>query len=162
MGREIRRVPPDWKHPKSTKHEGYKPLFDETFEDALANWEKERAEFEAKGATLANGKKYEGTFEDWHGERPTPEGYRPDFGDRATAYQMYETVSEGTPVSPVFATKVELIAWLMGKGHSRKAAEKFVELGWAPSMIFSPATGCRTGVDAFDDTPGPGPAPFRS
>lgn len=50
-------------------------------------------------------------------------------------YQMWETTSEGSPVSPVFATKDELVNWLIGQGHSEGAAEQFVEVGHAFSFM---------------------------
>lgn len=62
-------------------------------------------------------------FENWK-EEPPPEG---------EGWQLWETVSEGSPVSPVFATKAEFINYLVGDGYSRKAAEAFCESGWVPS-----------------------------
>lgn len=56
----------------------------------------------------------------------------PPAGD---GYQVWETVSEGSPISPVFATSEELVTWLTGEGYSRRAAEAFVEQGWVPSMV---------------------------
>ena len=58
-----------------------------------------------------------------------------------TCYQMYETVSEGTPVTPVFETEDELVDYLVNVGtfwnqkYSREAAEAFVKTGWAPSFV---------------------------
>jgi len=75
MGRKIRSVPPDWEHPKDWKGH-YKPLFD---------------------------RPYEPSAQDWAGGPPDKEYYRPAWTEEeATAFQMYETVSEGTPVSPFF------------------------------------------------------------
>lgn len=45
MGREIRRVPPNWEHPRYTEENapseqaigGHIPLFDKTYEEALQN-----------------------------------------------------------------------------------------------------------------------------
>ena len=74
---------------------------------------------------------------------------------KATWWQVYETVSEGTPVSPPFATPDELIDYLVAHGDfwdqqrrergdtimnndpwSREQAEAFVRgPGWAPSMV---------------------------
>ena len=64
-----------------------------------------------------------------------------------TRLTMYETVSEGTPVTPPFATKEELVNYLVEhgdfwdqhRGHggwSRENAEHFVQAEWAPSGIF--------------------------
>lgn len=56
-------------------------------------------------------------FVEWHGEAPDPEYYRPRWtADEATHYQLYETVSEGTPLSPPFASKAELVEYLVERG----------------------------------------------
>ena len=60
------------------------------------------------------------------------EGTGPPTGD---GWQVWETVSEGSPVSPVFATRDELVAWLIGEGYTALAAERFAVGGWAPSMM---------------------------
>lgn len=56
----------------------------------------------------------------------------PPSGD---GWQVWETVSEGSPISPVFATSQELVEWLVGEGYSRKAARNFAESGWVPSAM---------------------------
>lgn len=48
-------------------------------------------------------------------------------------WQLWETVSEGSPISPVFKSREELVRHLVGKGYSPKAAEAFCESGWAPT-----------------------------
>lgn len=75
--------------------------------------------------------------EAWEATEP-PEG---------TGWQVWETVSEGSPVSPVFATAEELIDYLAEGGDSwnrkrnkpppsREACERFVrDIGWVPSMV---------------------------
>lgn len=61
-------------------------------------------------------------------------------------WQVWETVSEGSPVTPAFATDAELIDYLVVNGDardqkrgdggwSRENAEKFVSVGWAPSAM---------------------------
>ena len=87
-----------------------------------------------------------------------------------TWWQVYETVSEGTPVTPPFETQEELVEYLVANGdfwdQSRRAkggssmpcgpwpreqAKKFVlGRGWAPSLIVD-AKGIRTGVQALCD-----------
>lgn len=142
MGREIRRVPKGWIHPKKwypfppPGREGYAPLFDKPYGDAIDEWIRERALW-VKGehpdqATYNS----TSTWEEWSGSAPQPEDYRPQWAvGEATCLQVYETVSEGTPVSPVFESKAELKAWLMSQGHSESSAEAFVNDGWAPSMV---------------------------
>jgi len=90
MGRTLRRVTPDWKHPKDARG-NYEPLFDGmTFEQKLRDWH--------------NGGDPEC--------KPEPEHYTPStWGAQATHFQMYETTTEGTPESPVFATVEEVARW---------------------------------------------------
>lgn len=48
---------------------------------------------------------------------------------KRTHLQMYETCSEGTPISPVMATAEELAHWLADKLAARKqAAAQMAEL----------------------------------
>ena len=49
---------------------------------------------------------------EWRGTPPLPDNYMPELpeGD-ALGYQLYETTTEGTPCSPVFASLGELAAW---------------------------------------------------
>jgi hypothetical protein len=51
-------------------------------------------------------------------------------------WQVWETVSEGSPVSPVFNSAESLVFWLESEGHSRLAAENFVKSGSVPSGVF--------------------------
>jgi hypothetical protein len=69
----------------------------------------------------------------------------PPTGD---GWQVWETVSEGSPISPVFATSDELVTWLIGEGYSESGARKFVETEYAPSMVMSSA-GVQSGIDAL-------------
>jgi hypothetical protein len=133
MGREIRQVPLDWEHPKNERGH-FRPLYDRTHEEALKEWNEEREAFNAKRPILHNGEPYEGTFEERHGEVPDPLYYRPAF-PTTDGFQIYETVSEGTPVSPVFKTRDELRDWLIKQGTSPEAAKNFAEDGWVPSMV---------------------------
>jgi hypothetical protein len=51
-------------------------------------------------------------------------------------WQMWETVSEGSPVTPVFPTEEELVWHLVvEQGHSERGARAFVKSGWAPSGV---------------------------
>lgn len=140
MGREIRRVPPGWQHPKSHHYGDYTPLFDETYEEALEKWEEEKQAYS----------RTDEPFEDWYGEKPDPEFYRPAWPEGSdTAYQIYETVSEGTPTSPVFETEDELVAWLVEQGHSEEAARKFLEHGSVPSIMIV-GNRMASNIDAYE------------
>ena len=66
--------------------------------------------------------------DDWEGS-PPPDG---------AGYQVWETVSEGSPVSPVFKATDEVVGWIMGEGYSREVAEAFLESGYcASAMIYN-------------------------
>jgi len=69
---------------------------------------------------------------------------------------MYEDTSEGTPISPAFATPEELARWLVDNnasafGDSTGSYEVWLRVargGWAPSMVAT-AAGLTSGVDAL-------------
>lgn len=127
MGREIRRVPLGWEHPRDSKGH-YMPLYDQTYDEALAEWEAERLKCEQNPDPGY-------TFVEWYGEAPRQDAYRPEWEEEPTHYQIYETVTEGTPDSPVFESLSQMEAWLLQEGYSSQAAAKFVEGGWAPSFM---------------------------
>jgi hypothetical protein len=52
-----------------------------------------------------------------------------------TAYQLYENVSEGSPVSPVFETREALSQWLFEQGWSQQAAQFLLANGHGPSFV---------------------------
>jgi hypothetical protein len=162
MGREIRRVPPNWEHPKKEypdhrsmrMAERYQPLYNRPFAPSMrewyANWEAwERGE----RPDYCSAESRDLPFWEWDGGPPDPEYHRPDWKpEEMTWFQMYETVSEGTPVSPPFASKEELVDYLATNGDfwdqarvkegrregpaawGREAAEQFVKSEWAPSL----------------------------
>lgn len=174
MGREIRRVPANWEHPKQRcKHYPQPigctearqngglcsiPLCDMDFESEAREWmEKAIAWHEDKMSP--DELKYKADYPfywQWASDPPDPKYYRPKWTDEErTHYQVYENVSEGTPISPVFATPQEVVEWLVSDGgcdgpHSRKAATAFVYAGYAPSMIMSGGV-LRMGIDALDE-----------
>lgn len=70
-------------------------------------------------------------------------------------YQMWETVSEGSPISPVFATPEELADYLVAhprevdRGTTRQEWLNFIGgPGWSPSFVGTD-TGVTTGVQAL-------------
>ncbi len=151
MGREIRRVPPTWEHPKDERGH-YRAIYDTDYETRSAEWESEYAEFVA--LTPEQRQEEYGCVHYWQYDPPPNEDYyRTEkwTPEQATAYQIYETVTEGTPVSPVFAILDELVQWLVEQGYSEKAAKGFAESGWAPSMSFTPQVGFRMNIHTFDE-----------
>lgn len=101
--------------------------------------------------------------DDWEGRKPRFADYMPDFSGRDDlGYCMYETTSEGSPISPVFATPEELAHWLADNGassfgDSTATYEQWLRVchgGYAPSMVYTPATGLQSGVEALSDEQG--------
>ena len=93
MGREVRRVPEHWQHPEDDSGE-YIPLMRDY-----------RAALE-----------YRNPHHEWYdpeGTDPDPAKYIPEWPENEkTHIQMYETCSEGTPISPVMDTPENLAHWL--------------------------------------------------
>jgi hypothetical protein len=167
MGREVRMVPANWEHPARDpscdpyRHGGYQPMHDQTFAEAAAEWKASFAKWEAGERPSYYTDDGSGTeFWEYEGEPPNRFYYRPWADDEAVWFQVWETVTEGTPVSPPFATEGELIDYLAANGDfwdqkrclepssvalwnmefgksgwGREAAERFVKGKWAPSMV---------------------------
>jgi hypothetical protein len=150
MGREIRQVPPNWTHPKNDRGQD-QPMYNEQFSVEFARWLTDFDRVRAGQLTDIERECYPLGLADWlqdEGNPPDPKYYRPWSDAEATWFQVWETVSEGTPVTPPFETKAELVDYLATHGDfwdqsrgdgawSREAAEKFVGDGWAPSMVFT-------------------------
>ncbi len=151
MGRELRRVPIDWEHPKDAQGH-YDPHYNQTYIEAVAEWEAERTAFLNDPEEQARA---DMPFEEWYGSHPKQEYYRPEWPvGTATAYQVYETVSEGTPVSPVCKSESDLRKWLIAQGHSAIAVDKFIECKWAPSVVMSvnaSGVSIKTDIDSMED-----------
>lgn len=94
MSREVRRVPANWEHPKDENghyipHHEHFPYNKEEIKEGLEDgWLKDGAP--NYGCDV---------MPQW------PESER-------THYQMYESVTEGTPISPVMETPEALAQWL--------------------------------------------------
>jgi hypothetical protein len=122
MGREIRRVAKGWKHPRDDRGE-FIPLMDEDYESAFDSWREDGALEELK---------------------PDPSHYRSEKWEEKdlVCFQAYETVSEGTPITPVFDSKEKLLEYLITHGtfwSSKpwliKDATLFIEKEWLPSAM---------------------------
>ena len=73
-----------------------------------------------------------------------PRGEKPPEGE---CWQLWQDVGEESPISPVFADRAEFVVWVAkAENASPVAADKFVEEGWAPSMIGHQGLGVFTGV----------------
>lgn len=159
MGREIRRVPPNWQHPTCERPdyrtrqmvERYQPMYERDFAEAMHEWYQGWCKWEA--GERPDYAEPDEKYWDGSGRPPDPAYYSHGFTkERCTWYQLFETVSEGTPVSPPFATQQELADYLANNGDfwdqqraregrmdgpakwGQEAANRFVfGAGWAPS-----------------------------
>ena len=99
------------------------------------------------------------SYSEWAGEKPHKDEYMPVFKDgEATHYMMYETTTEGTPISPAFETPELLAKWLFDNGASAFGSQKasyeswlaVAKGGWAPSAVLSSKNGLQSGVEAMN------------
>ena len=145
MGREVRRVPADWAHPCNEQGK-YKPLFPgEDYADAAYDF-LEKANTDGLQCAI-----------DKYGEAPDLKDYMPNWPvAQRTHYMMYEDATEGTPLSPAFATPEALAQWLVetganafaGQPASYEAWMRIARGGWAPSMVFD-KQGLRLGAESM-------------
>jgi hypothetical protein len=161
MGREIRKVAGGWEHPtRECPHwpqcnyrvpgpgRCYQPLYDEDFETRAREWKEGFAAWErGERPEYCSGESRDLEYWEYEGDPPDRKYYRPKWSeDEMTHFAVYETVSEGAPVTPAFATKEELVDYLVEhgdfwderRGHggwSRESAERFVGRGFAVSLM---------------------------
>jgi hypothetical protein len=150
MSREVRRVPADWKHPERSPGR-YEPMFEgnPTLDEDIEQWHKDNELWKAGKHPAQHDPKCPSAarcenFEDWDGGPPDPDRYMPFWPlEQRTHYQMYETTTEGTPISPVMSNPEELAHWLADNkasafGREGASYEEWLRMimgpGWAPSM----------------------------
>lgn len=152
MGREVREVPADWQHPvkwEPGKHwPNISPYAEPKFIPLrdLDEW----STGEYREESIVDIMEEEGlTREEAEVQH---DASVVDYGDRPrTHVQMYETVSEGVPVSPVFATRSELATWLVEMfAMDPGVADRFVDAGNAPSMIVT-SRGLQNGIAVHNE-----------
>ena len=168
MGREVRRVPADWQHPKEQvpdhragrMREQYKPLFPgDRYQPLVDEWDEKCAKWKAgwRPDYCTDPESRAMTYEQFSGQRPHRDDYMPNWpAEQCTHLMMYEDTSEGTPISPAFETPEELARWLVDNkasafGRDTGSYEGWLRVargGWAPSMVAS-AAGVVSGVDAL-------------
>lgn len=146
MGREVRRVPADWQHPKN-EYDRYKPLYPGELYKANADGFLEKSNAEGLQEAI-----------EWYGQAPDQNDYMPNWpASERTHYMMYEDTSKGTPISPAFATPEELARWLADTGASAFGKEtasyegwlRVAQGGWAPSAVSIGGGQLVSGVDAL-------------
>lgn len=160
MSREIRRVHKDWQHPKNNRG-NYDPLFD-NFSKRLAEWDEANIKWseglreDFRGGWKAKEQdEIDDSFEEWDGERPVKENYMPEWPEEElTHIMMYETCSEGSPISPAFDNPEDLARWLTDNdasafGSMTATYEEWLatcKQGWAAGLIIGP-DGMKSGVE---------------
>jgi hypothetical protein len=144
MSREVRRVHKDWIHPEGENGRAHKPLYEGYSEDKENFLE------------LLNAEGLQEALDNF-GSAPDINDYMPEWEEsEKTHLMMYETTSEGTPISPAFETPEELAQWLVDNnasafGRSTGSYEGWLRVamgGYAPSMIITDGV-MKTGVDAI-------------
>ncbi len=179
MGVELRRVPSGWEHPTESDYslrggirlayqppagEKFRSLNDDDWAGAMRDWWHDRIVSWAMRALW-----YWPSIFGWC-DPPVMVRHPPDESDKPpdywmyrprwkkrdqTHYQLYQTVSEGSPISPVFATLEELATWAAAqerevwvgvRGLSYDEWMRFLDCGYAPSMVVSSA-GIQSGVE---------------
>lgn len=138
MGREIRRVPSWWEHPRDSNGR-YLPCFDRSYDEALRDyrycerlWEEGRHPSQLEWPYETQGL----SFKQWDDELPDPKYYRKESWTEADAVQvqLYETITEGTPVSPRFDTVTELLAWMLTNWYTEQDIADIQNLGILPTL----------------------------
>lgn len=103
-----------------------------------------------------------GSLEAYEGQRAEAEAWERSEPPMGEGWQLWETVSEGSPISPVFATSGDLVAWMSDPERGSdwvpaEVAARFISDGWAPTMISTPETGLVSGVEFVGTRDGTGP-----
>lgn len=150
MGRELVKVPANYQHPKYTRD-------DAPFENRIGDYKALHRDFARALASFQKDIDEKGLAEaiEWHGGGPRRSDYVTFTPEEGVWFQVWETVSEGTPVTPAFVTRQGLIEYLVINGDfwdqnrrregrtsipcapwTREQAEYFVNGdGLAPSMV---------------------------
>lgn len=149
MGREVRRVPANWEHPKDN-HGSYQPLYDEDFETVAKDWLhdailwslNEHPDQHKEGLKDVTDKY--AYYWQWASFPPDEDHYRPTWPEESrTHIQMYETTTEGTPISPVMKTPEELARWLADNNASAFGSNTATYEQWLDTIR---AGGCVSAV----------------
>ncbi len=160
MGREVRRVPKDWAHPAGA-------CLLENYTERLAEWDEGNRQWNLGfrddwdgGWKPLDGTEKSSSYEEWSGTRPEESDYMPEWPEEErTHLMMYETCSEGTPISPAFNNPEDLARWLVNNhasafGDRRASYEGWLRVakgGYACSAVSSGA-GLQSGVDGLTHT----------
>lgn len=92
------------------------------------------------------------SVEAYPGQRAEAEAWQPTEPPAGDGWQLWETVTEGSPKSPVFATADKLATWMSDPARGDEwvpghVAAQFIKVGWAPSAASSAGTEMVPGVE---------------
>jgi len=95
-----------------------------------------------------------GSVEKYPGQRADAEAWKATDPPTGEGWQFWETVSEGSPVSPVFATADDLVTWLVEyKDYRLSAAQQIVSDGYTVgSFMMIPMEGKPVMLDSARDS----------
>ncbi|MEU0937642.1 hypothetical protein [Embleya sp. NPDC005971] len=104
------------------------------------------------------------TMEKYPGQRAEAEAWEWTEPPQGDGWQLWETVSEGSPISPVFVSADELAEWMTlpergWKRLSRDVARRFVGEGWAPTFMGVSGVGVVSGEAYVGGFVNPGTVP---
>jgi hypothetical protein len=141
MTREVRKVAVDWQHPKLNA-KLFVPLLDgakfyedvRLYEEDKRMWTLgqvrdpvDRTSWISRGEAGIS----ETVFETFCGPAPQVQDYMPLWRpEEATHFALYETITRGTPLTPVFATHDELAAWCVENNITLCPTRKLTFTGW--------------------------------
>lgn len=122
--------------------------------DSINAWIAVRARCEREGNIVeCSTCEGHGSLEAYPGQRTEAEAWEPTEPPTGDGWQLWETVSEGSPISPVFDSADGLASWMsdLERGRDRvptDVAAGFIKAGWAPTGIGVPGLGLLSGVEA--------------
>lgn len=128
--------------------------------DAINQWVVAKARLAKEGKSdrcaVCGGEGHSWTSEEG---RIRQESWKPTPPPPGEGYQIWETVSEGSPISPVFASPEDLARWMVQNARRvdrETTYEQWLAFilgpGWAPSMVMCGST-LQTGVAALSAVP---------
>lgn len=133
-------MPKDWEHPRDARGR-YRPMFIESYKLALEKWLENHRLWE-QGRHPAQKDYPEETrdckfYAEWSGNPPSVEYYNPYnwSKEEANCFQVYENVTEGTPLSPVFESLKQVEHWLVaGLCLDRRTAKELCRTTYSPTF----------------------------
>lgn len=160
MSREVRKVPASWDHPREQGRTSFCPLFDgSTYEQKATAWDEGASKW-ASGEFDEYAEESDKAlpYENWAGPRPNPADYMPIWPEsKRTHFMMYETTTEGTPISPAFESLEDLARWLAenATAYANETAgyDAWLEVckaGSAEILVLGPS-GLRSAVAALNE-----------